>query len=81
MFKKGQLVRSKKSGCLYSIFSADNRGSSSICKLRNVFTGGRATVSAEYLTLIGNNFKFKGRSDGRINLRRICRRGHNRDLE
>lgn len=60
MLKKGQLVRSKKSGCLYSIFSTNNRGSATICKLRNVFTDGHATVSAEYLTLIGNNFKFKG---------------------
>ena len=37
MFKKGQLVRSKKSGCLYSIFSTNNRGSAAICKLRNVY--------------------------------------------
>lgn len=60
MFKKGQLVRSKKSGCLYSVFSTNNRGSYSICKLRNVFNGGHATVSAKHLQLIGNNFKFKG---------------------
>lgn len=60
MFKNGQLVRSKKSGCLYSVFSSNNMGSSAICKLRNVFTGGHATVSTEYLELIGNNFKFKG---------------------
>ena len=60
MFKKGQLVRSKKSECLYSVFSTNNRGSTAVCKLRNVFTGGHATISAEYLTLIGNNFKFKG---------------------
>ena len=69
MFKKGQLVRSKKSGCLYSVFSTNNRGSAAICKLRNVFTGGHAeSLTASYLTvlyaqdmkLIGNNFKFKG---------------------
>lgn len=60
MFKKGQLVRSKKSGCLYAVFSTNNRGSAAICKLRNVFTGDHATISAEYLELIGNNFKFKG---------------------
>lgn len=60
MFKKGELARSKKSGCLYSVFSTSNRGSSSICKLRNVFTGGRATVSTQHLQPIGNNFKFKG---------------------
>lgn len=57
MFKKGQLVRSKNSGYLYVVLSVVH---DDICKLRNVITYGRATVSGEYLKHIGNNFKFKG---------------------
>ena len=62
MFKKGQLVSSKKSRCLYYLVSTKNRDGAIICKLRNVITGGHATVDMRHLKLIGNNFKFKGQS-------------------
>lgn len=60
MFKKGQLVRSMYTGCLYFIHEVTEEGCLEVGHVSFLGTGrlGR-TRSDKHLTLIGNNYQAK----------------------
>lgn len=61
MFKKGQLVRDKLSGDLFTVIKPELIRSGFV-EVDNVpgYGKGRGLLRKYDLTLIGNNFKFKG---------------------
>lgn len=58
MFKKGQLVRDKFTGNLFTVIESNLRFG--FVEVDSVAGFGKGLLRNCYLELIGNNFKFKG---------------------
>lgn len=59
MFKKGQLVRDKLSGDLFTVIKPELMWSG-LVEVNSVASCGKGLLRKCELELIGNNFKFKG---------------------